>query len=155
MILLDTHVLVWLVGQPQRLSPEAASATRRAHRRDGLAIASITLWELALLFAKGLLRTGGTIEESIRLIADSSGVVVKPITPAIAALAISQRFPSGSSGSVDRRHGARRGLPLVLARAAQNNLVRKPALLPYLATEGGRITQLRDRPLPFNKNAII
>ena len=63
MILLDTHVLVWLVGQPQRLSPEAASAIRRAHRRDGLAIASKTLWELALLFAKGLLRTGGTIED--------------------------------------------------------------------------------------------
>ncbi len=32
MILLDTHVLVWLVGQPEKLSKAAASAIRRARK---------------------------------------------------------------------------------------------------------------------------
>lgn len=31
MILLDTHVLVWLVAEPQRLSHAAATSIRRAH----------------------------------------------------------------------------------------------------------------------------
>ena len=50
MILLDTHVLVWVAVEPRRLSRAAASAIRQATVTGGLAIASITLWELAFLF---------------------------------------------------------------------------------------------------------
>ena len=49
MILLDTHVLVMLALDPRRLSKAAARAIARAVAGDGLAIASITLWEIALL----------------------------------------------------------------------------------------------------------
>jgi PIN domain nuclease of toxin-antitoxin system len=42
-ILLDTHVLAWLVGQPKKVSRRAASAIRRARASDGLAISDITL----------------------------------------------------------------------------------------------------------------
>jgi PIN domain nuclease of toxin-antitoxin system len=52
-ILLDTHVLAWLVAQPEKLSRRAASAIRRARASDGLAISDITLWELAFLFFGG------------------------------------------------------------------------------------------------------
>src|SRR5437667_4945013 len=52
-ILLDTHVLAWLVAQPEKLSRRAASAIRRARANDGLAISDITLWELAFLFSRG------------------------------------------------------------------------------------------------------
>lgn len=105
MILLDTQVLVWLVAQPQRLSPRAASAIRRAHKSDGLGIASITLWELGMLFARGRLRTSGTIEASVRLVTDSAGVIVKPITSAIAALAT--QFPADyPADPADRLIGA-------------------------------------------------
>lgn len=40
-----------------------------------------------MLFARGHLRAYGTVDASVRLVVDSSGVTVKPITPAIAALA--------------------------------------------------------------------
>ena len=49
MILLDTHVLLWLAAEPARLSRAAASAIRRALRSGGIAIASISLWEIAAL----------------------------------------------------------------------------------------------------------
>ena len=89
MILLDTHTLVWLVAEPKRLSAPAKNAISGS--RDGLAIASITLWELAVLFQRGHLLGHGTVEASVRLVAESAGVSVKPITPEIAALAA--QFP--------------------------------------------------------------
>jgi PIN domain nuclease of toxin-antitoxin system len=85
-ILLDTHVLVWMVSDSGQLSRDAARELRKAERSGELAIASITLWELALLFQRGRLRTSGSIESSIRLILEKSRVQVIEITAEIAAL---------------------------------------------------------------------
>ena len=86
MILLDTHVLVWMVSDSSRLSRDAARELRKAEQKGELAIASITLWELALLYQQGRLRTSGTIESSIRTILEKSQVQVIEVTPEIAAL---------------------------------------------------------------------
>jgi PIN domain nuclease of toxin-antitoxin system len=91
LILLDTHVLVWTVVEPDRLSRAAASAVRRGRMSGGLGIAAITLWEMAVLFSRGHLRGPGTVEDSIQLMLDSSGVSVRPLTPTVAALAT--QFP--------------------------------------------------------------
>jgi PIN domain nuclease of toxin-antitoxin system len=91
LILLDTHVLAWLVAQPERLSRAAASAIRRARLSDGLALCDISLWELALLFSRGVLRSPGTVENIVGDFVTNSGVNIRPITPEIAALAT--QFP--------------------------------------------------------------
>ena len=105
MILLDTHVLVWLVGQPEKLSRPATSAIRRARSGDGLAIADVTVWELAYLFARGVLQSRGTVENTVRNLLDRSGVIVKPITAEIAALAT--QFPNDyPRDPIDRLIGA-------------------------------------------------
>jgi PIN domain nuclease of toxin-antitoxin system len=105
MIMVDTHVLVWSVVEPGRLSRTGASAIRRSRRADGLAIASITLWELAALFWRGRLQGRGTVEASIRLILDATGAIVRPITPEIASLAM--QFPdSYPKDPADRLIGA-------------------------------------------------
>jgi len=105
MILLDTHVLAWLVAQPERLSRPAASAIRRARSSDGLAISSITVWELAQLFARGALRSHGTVESAVENILDRSGVVVLTITAEVAAIAtqFSDHYPKDPA---DRLIGA-------------------------------------------------
>jgi PIN domain nuclease of toxin-antitoxin system len=90
-ILLDTHALVWLVAEPARLSRAATDAIRRARTTGGLAIASITLWELATLLVRGHIRSHGTVDASIRQVADAARVSVRDITPVIAAL--STQFP--------------------------------------------------------------
>jgi PIN domain nuclease of toxin-antitoxin system len=88
-ILLDTHALVWAVAEPKQLSKPAAAAIRRARAEDGIAIAAITLWELAALVAKGRIQAYGTVEASVRLLVE--GVIVRSITPEIAAL--TTQFP--------------------------------------------------------------
>jgi PIN domain nuclease of toxin-antitoxin system len=105
LILLDTHVLVWLVTQDGRLSRPAASAIRRARSSDGIAVADISLWEIALLLATGILRAHGTVENVVNEFVTNSGALVQPITPEIAALAT--QFPdSYPRDPADRLIGA-------------------------------------------------
>lgn len=113
MILLDTHALVWAVGESKRLSRAASTAILQAQKEDGVAIAAITLWELAMLVSRGRIQAYGTVEASVRLLIE--GVVIKQLNPEIAALAVElpEEF---SSDPADRLIGATaiiEGLPLV------------------------------------------
>jgi PIN domain nuclease of toxin-antitoxin system len=53
-ILLDTHIVVWLAFEPNKLSKRAKEIIRAQRRQGGLAIAAITLLELP-----GLPKMGG------------------------------------------------------------------------------------------------
>ena len=114
MIVLDTHVLYWAaVDDSKRLSPTAASAIRRARRGGGIAVSAITLWELSWLFASGRIRSYGTVEASLRKITE--GVMVIPITPEIAALAVQfpDDYPSDPSDRLIGATARAEGLTLV------------------------------------------
>ncbi len=89
MLLLDSHVVVWIVADSRRLSRPAASAIRRARQNGGLAVSAITMWELAWLLTRRRIQAYGTIEVSVRLLLE--GLTILPITPEIAALAA--QFP--------------------------------------------------------------
>lgn len=90
MILLDTHVLVWMASDPNRLSNKARNAIRQARLHSGVAVAAITLWELAWLADHGRIRIVGSLETFLR---DTiSRVMLRPITPEIAAQAV--RLPA-------------------------------------------------------------
>jgi len=89
MILLDTHVVVWLAFEPDKLSKRAKEAVRAARLKGGLAIAGITLMELAWLAERGRVETTLSVESFVRQCA--SKVTVLAITPEIAARAAS--FP--------------------------------------------------------------
>lgn len=102
-ILLDTHVLVWLTSEPARLSKHASSAIRRANRTGGIAVSAITLWELGWLGSDDRLQITGTIEAYLEEV--SLRVAVRPITPKIAALA-NQPPTDYSNDPCDRLIGA-------------------------------------------------
>lgn len=103
MILLDTHVVVWLASDPGKLSRTARDAIRKASREGGTAISAITLWELAWLMTNGRLDISGTAEAFVEEIA--ARMAVRPITPKIAVLA--NQFPSSyPSDPCDRLIGA-------------------------------------------------
>ena len=115
MILLDTHVLVWMVSSPGKISQLATREIRKAQRGGGCAIASISLWELALLFAKGRLRSSGTVEASIREIVDTAAVSVLEITPEIAALAMAfaEPYPKDPGDRLIGATARAMGMPLI------------------------------------------
>jgi PIN domain nuclease of toxin-antitoxin system len=91
MILLDTHIAIWLAAEPTRLSKHAKEAIRAARIEGGLAIASITLMELAWLAENGRIETKLSVESFVRQCA--SKMTVLPITPEIAARAVSLPDP--------------------------------------------------------------
>ena len=103
MILLDTHVLIWLASEPAKLSKKASDAIREASRETGLGICGITLWEVAWLATHGRLRVTGTVESFVEQI--SSRTAVRPITAKVAALA-NQFSDDYSQDPCDRLIGA-------------------------------------------------
>jgi len=112
-ILLDTHVLLWLANEPAKLSERAHDAIRKASREAGIAICAITLWEVAWLATHGRLQITGTVEDFLERV--TSRTALRPITPKIAVLA--NRFSDDYSGDpCDRLIGATalaEGFPLV------------------------------------------
>jgi len=87
MIVLDTHVLIMLVLSPDRLSKAASKAIRQAEARDGIAISSITLWEVALLIHERRIKVDGSIEVFLKQLSELPGLHTFEITAEIAALA--------------------------------------------------------------------
>jgi PIN domain nuclease of toxin-antitoxin system len=124
-ILLDTNALIWAAEGSSRLSRTAAAAIRRARQGQGLAVSAITLWELALLMARGRLQAYGTIDSSIREL--TADVSILPITPEIAALAT--QFPEDyPRDPADRLVGATaRAEGLILITRDEN--IRKSPLI--------------------------
>jgi PIN domain nuclease of toxin-antitoxin system len=56
MILLDTHVWIWFVSNPELLSQQAANAVNEAVLKKSVLISSISVWEVALLVKRKRLR---------------------------------------------------------------------------------------------------
>jgi PIN domain nuclease of toxin-antitoxin system len=103
MILLDTHVLIWLAFEPAKLSKTAGEAIRAGGQMGGLAISAITLWEAAWLVTHSRVDFTGSTEAFVEEI--SSRTAIRPITAKIAVLA--NQFPATySSDPCDRLIGA-------------------------------------------------
>lgn len=123
MILLDTHVLIWAVADPKRLSRAAAAEIRRSRRHGGIAISAITLWELASLVARGRIQAYGSVEASVRGLVED--VTVRPITAEIAALAT--QFPDEySRDPADRLIGATARAEAMTLITRDENIRRSP-----------------------------
>jgi PIN domain nuclease of toxin-antitoxin system len=95
MVVCDTHVLIYDALEPARLSRRAARSIETAGKAHRLACADISLWEIAMLMAKGRLAVDAQPEELLQAMMSARQIRVLPITPAIAALACSSRFGRG------------------------------------------------------------
>ncbi len=91
LILVDTHVVVWLAFDQNQISSKAKAAIDEARGlRDGLAISDFTLWEVGTLASKGRIHLGISLESFLREI--EARFVVLPITGRACARAMS--FPT-------------------------------------------------------------
>ena len=96
MVLLDTHAIILLALKPEGLSKAAHRAIARAMAGNGAGIASITLWEIALLIDAGRVVVRGSTEAFLRLMVQRPGLFVLDLSPEIAALAF--QFPPDFPG---------------------------------------------------------
>ncbi len=95
MVVLDTNALIFDALNPARLSRKARGLIQRAHTRNDLCCSDISLWEIAMLVAKGRLDPGTGALEFMNLALTARSIAMLPITPEIAEL--STRLPEAVS----------------------------------------------------------
>ena len=87
MILLDTHALVWLASDPDRLS-DAARACIRANPAS-LHISVVSAWEMSLLIKRGRLTLPLPPEEFLTRAIAHHGLIELPLTRQVAQASVS------------------------------------------------------------------
>ena len=116
MILVDTHIVVWLAFDPHEISRKAKQAIEDARKNaDGLAISDITLLELATLVSKGRIRLDISVESFLQEV--ESRFVVLPMSSRICARAItlSGTYPKDPADRIIGATAIVEGLSLLTA----------------------------------------
>jgi PIN domain nuclease of toxin-antitoxin system len=83
-ILLDTHALVWLLEDSERISEPIHAQIQQAADEDCLFVSAITPWEIAMLVARSRLRLGQDVAEWLAAVLSLPGIRLEPLSPAIA-----------------------------------------------------------------------
>jgi PIN domain nuclease of toxin-antitoxin system len=129
LILLDTHVVLWLSYDHERVSPKAQAAIKQAREKEcGIAISALSLIEIARLSSHG--RINLTPDLGTFLSDIEQRFVVLPITAKIAVQA-SELPPAYPKDPVDRIIGATaliEDIPLLTA----DREIRKSRALPTI-----------------------
>jgi PIN domain nuclease of toxin-antitoxin system len=93
LILLDTCALIFDALTPERVSETARNILDQGEADGSLACCDISLWEIAMLVAKGRLDPGTDSATFIRLALDARGIRVLGITPEIARISAEIDLP--------------------------------------------------------------
>lgn len=137
-LVLDTHVWIWTVeGDRDRLNARAVTAIERASRRADVLVSVISVWEVALLAAKGRLALAMSVDEWVAAALRAPGVRLLEITPSIAV--DSTRLPGDPVGDPADR------LLIASARSVHARLVTCDAAIHGYAA-GGHVGALDARP---------
>ena len=89
MILLDTHALIWWVNGRQELSLRADQAIARGLRDGGVAVSSISAWEIAMLVARDRLVLSLDTGRWLARVGEIDGVRFIPVDNEIAVESVS------------------------------------------------------------------
>jgi PIN domain nuclease of toxin-antitoxin system len=115
-ILVDSHVVVWLAFDPSRLSKNARVAIDDTRENaEGLAISDITLLELTTLFDKGRIRLDISLESFLREV--EARFVVLPISAraCVRALGLPANYPKDPADRIIGATALVEGISLVTA----------------------------------------
>jgi len=115
-ILLDTHVVLWLTSDPSKLSAKAKASINDARKRgDALALSCISLLELATLEGKGRFEIGISHESLLQEI--EAHFRILPISGKACArtLGLPSNFPRDLADRIIAATALVEGLSLVTA----------------------------------------
>lgn len=111
MILLDTHIWLWLLHEPNQLSEPAQAAIDAEEPRNGLLVSAISVWEIAVKSSIGKLTLPLPIDDWYQLAQSHSGIVIEPLSPldAIASTKLPDNFHKDPADrilvAIARRYG--------------------------------------------------
>ena len=94
-VVLDTHALIYDALAPKRLTRRAQRTIEKAAAEGELACSDISLWEIAMLIAKGRLDPGADATQFLSDAIQARALRVLAITPEIAVMAQSKDFVHG------------------------------------------------------------
>ncbi len=119
MILLDTHVLVWMASDPDQLSQTAREAIHKFKGR--LWISAVSAWEIALLYKRGRLLLPVSPQVFMQRAAARHGLHELPVTAELALAAVA--LPDVHNDPFDR---------ILIAGALERKcrIVTKDAVIP-------------------------
>jgi PIN domain nuclease of toxin-antitoxin system len=83
MILMDTHVWFWSLSEPEKLSKAALKIIQRT-KPDNRTVASISLWEFAMMVGRGRIELRTTAEQWLDYAIHKTGLRVLELTPKVA-----------------------------------------------------------------------
>ena len=129
LILLDTHVVIWLGQDYRRLSTRAQSVIKDSRRKDrGLAVPSIALIEIARLSSRGQIDLKPDAETVLAEI--ERRFVVLPITANIAlqAYALPMSYPKDPADRIIGATALVEDIPLLTADRAIRNSKAVPTI---------------------------
>jgi PIN domain nuclease of toxin-antitoxin system len=126
MILLDTHILIWLLIAPENLAPKAKKAILAARKSGSLALSAISLWEMAWLAQNKRIEVDVSVDSFVKKCA--SYVQVLPITPEIAVRSV--QFPKSYPNDPQDRIIGATALVEGIRLLTHHNLIVKSRLIP-------------------------
>jgi PIN domain nuclease of toxin-antitoxin system len=92
LLILDTHVWVWLVAGDVTLAPEARDAIEQAAADGAVLVPAIAVWEVAMLESRGCLVLGKPVLQWVEDALLAPGLDLAPFSPDVAVESV--RLPS-------------------------------------------------------------
>ena len=126
MILLDTHILIWLLIAPENLAPKAKKVILAARKSGSLALSAISLWEMAWLAQNKRIELDVSVDSFVNKCA--SYVQVLPITPEIAVRSV--QFPKSYPNDPQDRIIGATALVEGIRLLTHDKLIVKSGLIP-------------------------
>ena len=158
MILVDTHVVLWLALEPDRISGKAVAVIEEArHTGQGLAISDMTLLEIAVIESKRRIQLSASLETFLTDL--ESRFVILPITGRICvrAMALPAAYPKDPADRIIGATALVEGISLVTAdndirksKALSHDLVIRGTLLRPVKRTGHRFL-----PQPVHLGALL
>ena len=127
MILLDTHVILWLALDPKRISATAASSIRElAQDAARICISCASLYEISRLSARGRVTLDVAADRFLQRVAMRFSVLELSTSIAVAAGSFSDPFPGDPMDRIIAATALTEGIPLVTAdeRIRRSGVVR-------------------------------
>ena len=115
MIVLDTHVWLWWISNPEILPTSASNVIEQAINKKSIVISSISTWEIALLAEKGRLKLSIDVRDWVRKTESLPFVRFMPVdnTISLRSVALPGQFHADPADRIITATAMTMGLPLI------------------------------------------